>query len=233
MSTGRQLYELQEIDLEIDAKKETLSNVMSRLGESEALNQARISLAAEEERLAELERGQRDGEREVEDLKAKAAVSEGKLYGGGVKNPRELESLQEQLKSFRNKMRELDDKTLDIMTEIEAVGQRVSLKRKEVARIEQEWRAEQDSLAKEQAELNAALATLEEKRKGLASRIDAASLELYQALRRKRQGRAVAKVEQGMCQGCRIALPMSELQRARASQELVQCNSCERILYVS
>ena len=130
-------------------------------------------------------------------------------------------------------MRERDDKTLDIMAEVDTTQQKVSLKRGEVAKIEEDWRAEQASLSQQQAELGAALATLEQKGKDLAARLDAASLELYQALRRKRQGRAVAKVEQGMCQGCRIALPMSELQRARLGQELVQCSSCERILYVS
>ena len=92
---------------------------------------------------------------------------------------------------------------------------------------------EQASLSQKQAELNSALATLEKKRKDLASKLDTASLELYQALRRIRQGTAVAKVEQGVCQGCRIALPMSELQRAKIGQELVQCGSCERILYLS
>jgi len=79
----------------------------------------------------------------------------------------------------------------------------------------------------------ASLASLEQRREDLAARIDAASLELYQDLRQKRQGRAVAKVEQGMCQGCRLVLSMTELQRARISQELVQCSSCQRILYLS
>lgn len=233
MSRGRQLYELQEVDLEIDAKREALSNVMSRLGESEALAEARISLAGEEDRLADLERSQREGEREVDDLRAKAAILEEKLYGGTVSNPKELKGLQEQVASLKRRMKEGDDATLNIMTEADAVQQKVSLKRREVARIEEDWREEQASLSKEQAELSAALVTLEQKRNDLASRTDAASLELYQALRRKRQGRAVAKVEQGMCQGCRITLPMSELQRARMGQELVQCSSCERILYVS
>lgn len=233
MSKGRQLYELQEVDLEIDAKREALSHVMSRLGESEALAEARISLGEEEQHLAELERSQRDGEWEVEDVRAKAALLEEKLYGGAVKNPKELASLQEQVENLKRRRKGLEDKVLDIMAEVEMVQQKVSLKRREVARIDEEWRAEQASLSKEQAELGAALATLEQKRNELASRIDAASAELYQALRRKRQGRAVAKVEQGMCQGCRIVLPMSELQRARIGQELVQCSSCERILYVS
>lgn len=230
---ARKLYELQEIDLEIDAKNEALTLVVSRLGDSEALAEARVSLATEEERLVELERSQRDVEREVEDLRSKVALLEEKLYGGSVKNPKELASLQEQVEHLKRKRRGQEDKVLDIMTEVEAMQKNVSLKSREVARIDEDWRAEQATLSGEQAELNAALADLDQKRKDLISRIDAASLELYQGLRRKRQGRAVAKVEQGMCQGCRIVLPLNVLQRARIGQELVQCSSCERILYLS
>jgi predicted nucleic acid-binding Zn-ribbon protein len=233
LSKGKQLYELQEVDLEIDAKRETLSQVMSRLGESEVLDEVRLSLAEDEEKLVELQRTQREVEREVEDLQAKAAVATDKLYSGTVKNPKELTSLQEQLSNFKRKIGEGDDKTLDIMSEVEAAQKEVSLKRSEVTKLEEEWQAEQASLSQEQTELSVALATLEPRRKELASRVDTLSLELYEALRQKRQGRAVAKLERGMCQGCRIALPMSELQRARMGQELVQCGSCERILYVS
>ena len=233
MSKGKQLYELQEVDLEIDAKRETLSEVLSRLGESEVLDEVRLSLARDEEKLVELQRTQKEVEREVEDLQAKAAMATDKLYGGTVKNPKELTSLQEQLSNFKRKIGDGDDKTLDIMSEVEAAQKEVSLKRNEVTKIEEEWQAEQASLSQEQTELSVALTTLEPRRKELASRLDTLSLELYEALRQKRQGRAVAKLERGMCQGCRIALPMSELQRARMGQELVQCGSCERILYVS
>ena len=233
VNMARKLYELQEIDLEIDAKNEALALVVSRLGDSEALAEARVSLATDEERLMELERSQRDVEREVEDLRSKVALLEEKLYGGSVKNPKELASLQEQVEHLKRKRRGQEDKVLDIMTEVEAMQKNVSLKSREVARIDEDWRAEQATLSGEQAELNAALADLDQKRKDLISRIDAASLELYQGLRRKRQGRAVAKVEQGMCQGCRIVLPLNVLQRARIGQELVQCSSCERILYLS
>jgi len=233
LSKGKQLYELQEVDLEIDAKRERLTQVMSRLGESEVLDEAHLSLARDEEKLVELQRIQREVEREVEDLQAKAAVATDKLYGGTVKNPKELSSLQEQLSNFRRKIGEGDDKTLDIMSEVEAAQKNVSVKRSEVAKIEEGWQAEQASLSQEQTELSAALSTLEQKRKELASKLDTVSLELYEDIRQKRQGRAVAKLERGMCQGCRIALPMSELQRARMGQELVQCGSCERVLYVS
>lgn len=233
MSTGRQLYELQEVDLEIEAKREALSDVGSRLGESKTIAEARVSLAREQESLAELQRNQRLGEWEVEDRRVKVALLEEKLYGGSVKNPKELASLNKQVENLKRKRKDLEDKVLDIMTEVETVQQGLATKSGEVGKLEENWREEQASLSRGQAEINVALGTLDRKRKDLVSRIDAASLELYQALKNKKQGRAVAKVERGMCQGCRIVLPMSELQRVRMGQELVRCSSCDRILYVS
>jgi len=228
----RQLYELQEVDLEIEAKTEALAGVESRLGESEALAEVRVVLAGEEERLAALEKNQRLGEWEVEDMRSKTALLEEKLYGGSVRNPKELVSLQEQVEHLKKGRRGQEDKLLDIMAEVETVQNRVAAKREELQRMEEDWRQEQSSLSREQAELRASLADLEQKREQLAARIDGVSLELYHDLRR-RQGRAVARVEQGMCQGCRLVLSMNELQRARMGQELVQCSSCQRILYLS
>lgn len=233
MSIGRQLYELQEVDLEIEAKSEALARVESRIGESEALAEARALLAREQERLAELDKNQRLSEWEVEDVRSKTALLEQKLYGGSVRNPKELMSLQEQVEHLKRERGEQEDKLLDIMTEVEATHKSIASKRKEIEGMEENWRQEQSSLLREQAELMASLASLEQRRRDLAARIDTASLELYQDLRQKRQGRAVAKVEQGMCQGCRLVLSMTELQRARISQELVQCSSCQRILYLS
>ncbi|MFC2072406.1 C4-type zinc ribbon domain-containing protein, partial [Chloroflexota bacterium] len=52
-----------------------------------------------------------------------------------------------------------------------------------------------------------------------------------QALK-KQKGTAIANVEQGICRGCRILLPITELQRARSSS-LVRCSSCGRILFLA
>ena len=233
MSKGRQLYELQEVDLEIEAKREALSNVQSRLGQRQALDEARVNLATQNNCVDELNASQRAGEWEVEDLRTKVAGIEQKLYGGTVKNPKELSSLQEQAEHLTKRRREEEDKVLDIMTEAEAAQASLAMISQEVESLEISWKEEQAELSREQDRLSTNLANLEQRRKDLGSRIDAASLRLYEELRTKKKGRAVAKVEQGMCQGCRIVLPVRELQRARASQELVQCDSCERILYVS
>ena len=129
-------------------------------------------------------------------------------------------------------MKEKEDKTLAIMSQVERVQEEIDLKVAEVERIESEWRGRQEQLLAEQARLQAALNETEQRHDELASTVVPAVLGLYEALRVKKQGLAVAKIEQGRCQGCRITLPMNELQRTRIGEELVQCSSCGRILYL-
>lgn len=233
MSKGRQLYELQEVDQDIDARREKLSDIESRLGENSTLQEARARLDRQKQRFDELKGSQREGEWVVEDLRGKVAVLEKRLYGGSVKNPKELSGLQEQTEHLKTKSRQEEERVLDIMAELESTEADLSAMVQEVQHLDKQWQDEQARLARERDELASLLADLEQRRKELSSRIDASSLRLYEELRAKKRGRAVARVEQGMCQGCRIVLPTRELQRARSGQELVQCSSCERILYVS
>ena len=55
MSKANQLYDLQELDLELDSKKQVLSKVISCIGESNALIDGRAALAQEQKNLAETE----------------------------------------------------------------------------------------------------------------------------------------------------------------------------------
>ena len=82
----------------------------------------------------------------------------------------------------------------------------------------------------EMERLKTTLADLKAKRQRLAGEIDSEAFEFYQSLR-KGKGIAVARVEQGICRGCRISLPTTDLQQAR-SGNLVPCSSCGRILFL-
>ena len=80
-------------------------------------------------------------------------------------------------------------------------------------------------------QLKASQTVLESNRQQITALIDADTLFNYQELR-KRKGLAVAKVEQGICQGCRITLPNTDLQRAKGGG-VVRCSSCGRIIFLA
>lgn len=233
MNKAKQLYELQEVDLEIQRKTEALAQVNSQLGKDDDLVAARAAFDAVKKHLADLEHQQKTLEWDTNDLSAKIAPVEKKLYGGSVHNPRELTGLQQDLQMLKSQREEKEDKLLAIMLDVDGVKQEVSQKSSEFASMERDWQANQQNLSDQKAELEAELARLEQKRELLVEQIDSDCVRLYEEVRRAKQGQGVAKVTQGRCQGCRISLPMSDQQRARMGHELVHCSNCGRILYLS
>ena len=225
------MYDLQQIDLDLEKKTEALSQVESQLSHNEALTEARAEVERKRENLAELEKKEITAEWVVDDLEAKAGPLQEKLYAGSVKNPKELMSLQHQVEQLKSQIREEEDKTLEIMSQVEALRKEIASRAAEVKKLEEEWQKRQEQLLVEQAELRTTIDVAKEKRDELAATVESAHLELYEILRARKQGQAVAGIEQGRCQGCRITLPVSELMRARMG-ELVQCDSCGRILYL-
>jgi predicted nucleic acid-binding Zn-ribbon protein len=55
--------------------------------------------------------------------------------------------------------------------------------------------------------------------------------QIYQSLRRRKRGMAVARLEDGACSACGVSPSSSRAQAARHDDELTFCGNCERILY--
>ena len=230
MTLAKTLYDLQQIDLNIEKEQETLDEISSQLGDSEALLKARSGLIADQEHLAGMEKQQRDAEWEIEDLRGSIARLNDKLYGGKTKNPKELVSLEKEMEIFKVKLRQKEDNLLDLMADIETAQDKINTDSERLKKLEVEWQREQKELAQRQAKVKSRLSELSKERQTITSAITSQTLELYDGIR-QRKGQAVVKVSQGRCHGCHLNLSMNEWQRARAGA-LIQCSSCGRILYL-
>jgi len=230
MSLPKRLCELQQVDFELREQQGNLDRINRQLGESEALVESRSSLTLEKAHLVELERKQKDLEWETGDLENRMSQLNEKLYGGRVKNPKELFNLERELEDLKVKLNRKEDDLLEIMTEVEVAGDKVQVAAKQVEEVERRWQREQETLAQKQVEVDSQLLALSQRRGELASQINSEVLSTYEQVK-QRKGRAVARVEQGRCGGCLITLPLSEWQRARAG-ELVRCGNCGRILFL-
>ena len=231
MSLARQLYQLQEVDLELESTEQAIKQIASQLGESETVVATRSNLAQEQQHLEELTHQQRSVEWEIDDLTSKLTTTEAELYSGRIGNPKELTNLQHEIDSLKAKRNQLEEKTLEIMDQVELTTRNTTALDTQLKTLEAEWHNEQQQLSTRLEQLKAVLADLKNKRQILAAEIDSQSIEVYQELKKQR-GIAVARVEQGICRGCRISLPVTELQRVR-SGSLVRCSSCGRILFLA
>jgi len=231
MSVAKQLYQLQEIDLELESTEQAINQITSQLGESQAVVRTRDKLTLEQQRLEELKQQQHSAEWEIDDLKTKLATAEEKLYSGRINNPKELTNLQHEIEGLKAKRDQLENKALEIMDQVELATASVATINGELKTLEAEWHSQQQQLSTDLEQLKTTLTELEHKRQLLSAKIDPQVIGFYRELRKQR-GTAVAKVEQGICCGCRISLPVTELQQVR-SASLVRCSSCGRILFLA
>ena len=231
MNTAKQLYPLQELDLELESNEQALTQAASQLGESEAVVATRNKLALEHQQLQELNRQQRSLELEIDSLTSKLTTAEEELYSGKIRNPKELTNLQHEIDMLKAKRNQMEDKALEIMNQVELTSESIATTDSELKALETEWQSQQQQLSAKMEEFKTILSNLKHKRQLLTADIDPQLIEVYHEVK-KRRGTAVAKVEQGICRGCRISLPVSEVQRAR-SGDLVRCSNCGRILFMA
>lgn len=231
MNVAQQLHQLQEIDLELEANEEALRQITSQIGESEVVARARNKLASKRQHLEELQHQQHATEWEIDDLTAKINPAEEKLYSGRITSTKELASLQQEVEGFKAHRSHLEDKVLEVMEQVEQAEASVAMTGEELRKLETEWQAQQKQLSADMERVKAVLTDLRHKRQVLSDKIDSQMVSLYQQLR-KQKVTAVARVEQGICGGCRISLSTANLQQVR-SGSLVQCTNCGRILYLA
>ncbi|HEY7062126.1 MAG TPA: C4-type zinc ribbon domain-containing protein [Chloroflexota bacterium] len=227
------LRELQEVDSALDQVRARLARISAQWGKREALDAAIAARDAATAELRHRQGDQRDLELQIERLNNKVNADSEKLYSGRVHSPRELDDLSKEVAQDRRQVSEREDRLLEVFEQVEA-AQAASDRATAVAtRAEETWNREQAEMAAQRRELEAEGNRLMGRRNQVAAQADAASLRLYDSLRRSKGGLAVVPVQQRSCQGCRIALPSSEEQKARTSTDLVTCTNCGRILYAN
>jgi predicted nucleic acid-binding Zn-ribbon protein len=230
MSLAGQLYKLQQLDLELQDKQQELTDVEKKLSDNKALLAAETKLASQREQLEDARKKQKSCEWELDDLQEKTGQVNGKLYGGKTKDPKELVNLEKEVKALKSQIKAKEDSLLGLMSQVEQREADVKGTVEESERLKREWGQTRETLEPRKGDLEIELAGLKVDRTGLAQQIDSEALSVYERIR-PAKGQAVVKVERGRCLGCHIAVPTSQWQKAKAG-DLIQCNNCDRILYL-
>jgi len=230
MSAVKQLYQLQEIEQETEAIEKEIAAIEAQLSGNEALVKVRNEIAGLEQQIVDIKKTQRDNGAETADVTAKITVSEKELYGGRNANPKELVNLQIEIDGLKARRSEFESKEIEIIEQLDRANSALSNARANLARLESEWQGLQLELTKKLKDLRVHLTELVAKGEQLVAAITPDAVACYYRVK-KQKGVAVAKIEQGICRGCRIQLPAREIQQARGNR-IVQCSSCGRLLFM-
>ena len=233
MFSVKQLYDLQLLDWDVQEQERTLVEVRDRIADDSEVTAIARRLTAIEARLDELGGPRRRAESAIEQHKRRVEAIDKRAYSGVITSHRELSAYEDEKAGIEQKRADEEDTLLDLLVTIEGLqadqvqareaSDRISARREEELPVLQ---AREDSISSE-------LPGLYERRKEMVGEFPPQAMAIYETIRKTRDGHAVALVERGMCQACRIALPSTELQQARISQKIVHCDSCGRILVMT
>ena len=232
MTTIRQLYALQEVDLDLDRVAQALSQAEEELQTEISIDNLEATFQAEEERLKEVESRHSENDMETDVRRERSESLESRLYDGSLVSARDLESLQHEAANARRLLDQNEAMSLELSIQLEASQTRCAQLSIELNEVKTRWGTRRDELNKIAVDLRAERSDYEEQRKLLAGRVEQAALRRYETLRKSKGGRAVAKVERDLCQGCRMSLPTQLRQKVKSGRQTVTCSSCGRMLFV-
>ncbi|MDE2861481.1 MAG: C4-type zinc ribbon domain-containing protein [Chloroflexota bacterium] len=233
MTIAQQLYDLLGVDGELDRCRSTIASIDETLADDRLLRERRRVVEAGRAVLSRQETERRDIELSIGSFQEKGKQLEETLYGGSVRNSRELEGMNKELELLRENQQKHEEGLLRALEAIEDTERKLGRLEDGLREMETAREQQHVSLVDERAQLEAESEALQTRRSGMASQVSPEHLRLYDRMRVARQGQAVSRVERGVCGGCRISLPSRVVQQARTSQRPVQCPSCSRILFVS
>ena len=231
MSRSALLLDLQDVDLAFTQRQRELEQLQEEMASVDDLGEVVEELQEAEAQLTATEQVRRDLEAEVQAGAERIRTEEERLYSGRVVSPKELAGLSEDIRHGKARKAAHEEELLATLIRLEEVQERVAEARRQVEAGRRLAAGRKVELLRQQEEIQGQMNELSEERRRRAAQVDAPSMRIYEHLREIRQGRAVARLEQGTCVGCRIVVPTTDVQRARNGDLLVQCPSCRRILH--
>jgi hypothetical protein len=225
------LVRLQQLESTIEESKRTIAAHPERVAAADArLDAARLALEAARQRLKENQDARRALEKD-------AALYQGRLDKfkdqlSAVKTNREYQAMQLEIATAQQELGAAEEKVLERMMEGDALSADVKRAEAGLSAQQKEVEAEKRSLAEELAATQARLGETTAKRAALVAELDPRLLMLFQQVSRMRKGVAICTATRdGLCSVCHVRLRPAVFQQVRHNDSIVQCDSCQRILY--
>jgi hypothetical protein len=231
MSRPKSLYDLQQIDSQLDSYAVRLGEIEAELADDRAVQAALAEAEAAEQDLQEAQKALRLAEQAVQDQDYKIKQSQNRLYSGSVTNPKELEDIQNEVEALKRYREVLEERLLEAMLVVDDAEESYDQAQDQLEHARAQRSQKEARLKGEKAQIEKHVAQLEEQRKNQIAGISEADLETYKKIRLKRGGVAVAKVDNQGCSACGATLGTAAYQAARSPSQLTFCDTCGRILF--
>jgi len=235
MSRWDDLLSVQEHDTTVDQLMHRRAHLPAQLELEKVmsgLQRLEASMVEVEGRRHDLVRAQQRLEDEISSLTDKATQHDKILYGGSIGNPRELQTLQEEIAALRRRISQLEDQELELMEQIEPLDSELTRSTGTRSELDERGAALRGQIAEEEVAIEAELERVRSERVSLSDTIEPELLSEYESLRPQSSGVAIARLVGGSCGGCHLAMSAVEIDRIKKlpPEAPARCEECGRLL---
>jgi len=224
------LIALQHIDTTASQARKKLAEAPERENSfDERIAVAKERVADAKAKLAASQDARRAIEKEV-------AVHQGRLskyrdQAMAVKTNQEYHAIQHEMSHAQGEIKKYEDQVLERMVEADDLTATIKSADAALTAEQKTIDADRKRLQTEGAETQKSLDALGAERAKLVGELDKRVLAIYDAAYARRQGIAVAEAKDGICTICHVRLRPQVFNEVRRNDAIVQCDSCQRILY--
>jgi len=226
------LFELQKVDSALRLATRRLKALDEGAAERSAAETARELHERLSRTFHDTSGDLKDAELEVQGVDKKRKDFESKLYGGSVQNPKELQSIQQEIEALGRQKEKLDEKIIALMDQVETRRKEEADSKAQRESTEAAHTTKQAEWKKASAALNKEIKKLTAQRDQLAKPIPPAMMKRYDAFRTAKQGVGIARIEGNLCGACHTNLPSNLIRRVKDSDSIELCENCGRMLCI-
>jgi uncharacterized protein len=226
------LIKLQEVESRAAEAQRRIAEAPAQTDTLDAkLTAARDALAAAKQAVADNQTSRRNLDRDL--LAAQQRLSKYKEQLMAVKTNEEYHAMQHQIAAADAEVGRVEELVIINMVEADDVAAKLKAAEAGLKRDEALIVRERGAIDAEVAEKKIVLTQTARDREALIADISRSARELFERVLKARQGIAVAPAIDGHCSICHVRLRPQVYHTIVRNEGIVQCDSCQRILYFS
>lgn len=233
--TDHALLDVQRLDLEARQLRHRRANLPQRASSLTVANEMEARGGKLKELVSirnEWVEDQQRLEAEVQAVRMRIEADESRLYGGEVNGLKELEALQQEIASLRERQAELEDRVLSLMEQLEELAGPISGLQEDQAAGAALLERFAEEIAAAEVEIDQELTEVSGRRSAAAETVDGELLDRYEALEPSFGPATAVEFNGNGCVGCPSQMPAMEADRIRRldSAGPAECQECGRIV---
>jgi predicted nucleic acid-binding Zn-ribbon protein len=227
----QRLIDLQRLETQIADARAAIAAHPQRLADADA------QLAAATQMLDEAKSRLKDNQEARRALDKDVALYQGRLskfrdQQSAVKTNKEYQALGHEIETAQRDLGAVELKVIERMVEADTIAADVKQAEAVFAARRKEIEAQKKQMADDLAAVEASLASATEQRAALLGQMEPRLVTTFEQVARVRKGIAVTlATRDGLCSVCHVRLRPQVFQQVRTNDAIIQCDSCQRILY--